>query len=66
MCGGCSKVGTYLNVTRITVWRWQNEGFPPSEYAERTHYTAGIAQLCQQAGFNVSAKQILNDSKIIK
>lgn len=64
MCGGCRKVGDHLGVTRITVWRWQYEGFPNTEWAGKTRYAIGISELCSQSGFIVSADQILRHSRI--
>jgi len=63
LIGGPSEAARLLKVSRKTLWKWRNFGFPHTEWSGATNHAERLAHICTSNGFDVSASKILSDSK---
>lgn len=59
IAGGPTKVSKEFGISRRTLYRWHENGFPDSEYSGRTNYTQQLSALCAIEKHKVSAKHLL-------
>ncbi len=61
--GGASEVARQMQLSRTTIWRWQNLGFPDSEFSGRTKHARNLAKMCRENGHTIDAKKVLQAGK---
>jgi len=59
IAGGATYVSKKCGISRRTIYRWANNGFPDSEYSGRTNYAVKLSHLCSDMLHKVSAKHLL-------
>lgn len=59
LIGKPNAVANKIGVTRKTVWKWQKNGFPDTEWARKTDYSGTIAKLCRDNGHKVTDDEVL-------
>lgn len=57
--GGPSEVARELGLSRTTVWRWVQFGFPDTDFSGKTTYADDIAKLCLDNGHRVLSQDVL-------
>lgn len=63
LAGGASQVSRTLGLSRTTVWRWQNVGFPDTDFSGKTSHAKNLAQMCRKNGHEVKDSQVLSSGR---
>jgi len=61
--GGPSEVSRKLGLSRTTIWRWYNFGFPDTDFSGRTSYAKELATMCFNNGHEIDGDKILKSGR---
>jgi len=61
--GGASEVARQMQLSRTTIWRWQNLGLPDTDFSGRTNYARDLAKMCRDNGYTIDSKKVLRAGK---